>query len=81
MFRLIDNRLKGAFENIQFFRFQLCMDTHNGACNMQFDGYYIESILCLIIGFAWLRWGRRKIDLLQTRPMSAWKIILSKQNR
>ena len=60
---------------------ELCMDTHNGACNMQFDGYYIESILCLIIGLAWLRWGRRKIDLLQTRPMSAWKIILSKQNR
>ncbi|XP_060824179.1 acetyl-coenzyme A transporter 1 [Bombus pascuorum] len=60
---------------------ELCMNTHNGTCNMQFDGYYVESILCFIIGLVWLRWGRRKIDLLQTRPMSAWKIILSKQNR
>ncbi|XP_017766553.1 PREDICTED: acetyl-coenzyme A transporter 1 isoform X2 [Eufriesea mexicana] len=60
---------------------EFCTNTHNGVCDMQFDGYYIESILCLIIGFAWLRWGRRKIDLLQTRPMSAWKVILSKESR
>ncbi|PBC27881.1 Acetyl-coenzyme A transporter [Apis cerana cerana] len=52
---------------------EFCTNTHNGICNMNFDGYYIESILCLIIGFAWLRWGRRKMDLLQTRPISAWK--------
>ncbi|CAK9819376.1 Acetyl-coenzyme A transporter 1 [Anthophora quadrimaculata] len=60
---------------------ELCANTGNGVCNMQLDGYYIESVLCLIIGFAWLRWGRRKIDMIQMRPMSAWKVITSKQNR
>lgn len=60
---------------------EICTNTHNGVCNMQLDGYYIESVLCLIIGFAWLRWGRQTIDTLQTRPLSAWKIMLSKQNR
>ncbi|CAK9812336.1 Acetyl-coenzyme A transporter 1 [Anthophora plagiata] len=60
---------------------ELCANTENGVCNMQLDGYYIESVLCLIIGFAWLRWGRRKIDMIQMRPMSAWKVITSKQNR
>ena len=60
---------------------ELCANTHNGLCNMQLDGYYIESVLCLIIGLLWLRWGRRKIDSLQRRSMSAWKVILSKQNR
>ncbi|KAG7188580.1 hypothetical protein KM043_008210 [Ampulex compressa] len=59
---------------------ELCVSL-SGVCNKQFDGYYIESVLCLIIGFLWLRWGRRKIDFLQSRPMSAWKIILSREVR
>ncbi|XP_076180592.1 acetyl-coenzyme A transporter 1 isoform X2 [Ptiloglossa arizonensis] len=64
-----------------FSKRELCTNTHNGDCNMQLDGFYVESILCLIIGFAWLRWGQGKIDFLQARPISAWKVILSKQNR
>lgn len=62
-------------------RFQLCENTNNGVCIMQLDGYYIESILCVIIGFSWLRWGRRKIDILQAKPISAWKIVISRSNR
>lgn len=61
--------------------FQLCANTNNGVCVMQLDGYYIESILCLIIGFSWLRWGRRKINILQSEPMSSWKIVLSRNSR
>lgn len=60
---------------------EACANTQNGVCTMQLDGYYIESILCLLIGFSWLRWGQRKLDYLQARPMSAWKVILSRQNR
>ncbi|XP_076388692.1 acetyl-coenzyme A transporter 1 isoform X2 [Megachile rotundata] len=81
-------RFKFATANIcvrfkleDFLILQLCANTHNGICNMQLDGYYIESVLCLIVGFFWLRWGRRKIDSLQARPMSAWKIMLSKHSR
>ncbi|XP_077257319.1 acetyl-coenzyme A transporter 1 isoform X2 [Temnothorax americanus] len=60
---------------------ELCANTNNGVCVMQLDGYYIESILCLIIGFSWLRWGRRKINILQSKSMSAWKIVLTRTNR
>lgn len=60
---------------------ELCANTNNGTCIMHLDGYYIESILCLIIGFSWLRWGRRKIAILQSRPISAWKISLSRHSR
>lgn len=60
---------------------ELCSNTHNGVCNMQLDGYYIESILCLVIGLSWLRWGRQTIDYLQTRPMSAWKVLLTRHAR
>ncbi|XP_035734293.1 acetyl-coenzyme A transporter 1-like [Vespa mandarinia] len=60
---------------------QLCTSTNGGTCIMQLDGYYIESLLCLIIGFSWLRWGKRKVNFLQARPISAWKINLTRQNR
>lgn len=72
----------GKITNVKIYLlFQVCANTNNGVCIMQLDGYYIESILCLIIGFSWLRWGRRKINILQAKPMSAWKIVLTRNNR
>ncbi|XP_008550015.1 acetyl-coenzyme A transporter 1 [Microplitis demolitor] len=55
-----------------------CEIDSKGTCVTVLDGYYIESILCVIVGFLWFRWGRRKIDFLQLRPMSAWKVIPQK---
>ncbi|XP_014223966.1 acetyl-coenzyme A transporter 1 [Trichogramma pretiosum] len=49
-----------------------------GTCKITLDGYYIESILCVIIGFVWLRWGKRKIQYLQDRPLSTWKVVRQK---
>ncbi|KAF7992891.1 hypothetical protein HCN44_005235 [Aphidius gifuensis] len=46
-----------------------------GKCVTLLDGFYIESIVCLIIGFLWFRWGKRKINYLQSRPMSQWKVV------
>ncbi|XP_024947327.1 acetyl-coenzyme A transporter 1 isoform X2 [Cephus cinctus] len=60
---------------------ELCASKDNGECHMQLDGYYIESILCVIVGFLWLRWGRRKINILQARPLSAWKVMTVPQKR
>ncbi|XP_031783669.1 acetyl-coenzyme A transporter 1 [Nasonia vitripennis] len=50
----------------------------DGVCNMRLDGYYIESFLCVIIGYLWLRWGRRKIQHLQHMPLSSWKVVRQK---
>ncbi|XP_012261666.2 acetyl-coenzyme A transporter 1 [Athalia rosae] len=54
---------------------ELCLNSNNGECHTQLDGYYIESFLCLIIGIAWLRWSRRKINYLQVKPNSAWQVV------
>ncbi|XP_033208193.1 acetyl-coenzyme A transporter 1 [Belonocnema kinseyi] len=51
---------------------------NGGACTTNLDGYYIEIILCFIIGCLWFRWGRRKIEFLQARPLSAWKVVRSR---
>lgn len=54
---------------------ELCANTNSGECHTQLDGYYLESLLCIIIGIAWLRWGRRKINFLQSKPHSAWQVV------
>lgn len=38
-----------------------------------FDGYYVETIACILIGFCWFFWGRKTIDKLQKRPESDWR--------
>ncbi|XP_034949365.1 acetyl-coenzyme A transporter 1 [Chelonus insularis] len=53
---------------------QQCIES-GGICHTILDGYYIESILCVIIGFLWLRWGEKKINFLQLRPMSSWQVV------
>ncbi|KFM71244.1 Acetyl-coenzyme A transporter 1, partial [Stegodyphus mimosarum] len=42
-------------------------------CITVIDGYYIETVICFIIGLLWLRWGRSIIRRLQHLPLSAWK--------
>ncbi|XP_014367230.2 acetyl-coenzyme A transporter 1 [Papilio machaon] len=45
-----------------------------GACVVSIDGFYIETVICLIAGFLWLQWGRSTITRLQRLPASAWQI-------
>lgn len=42
-------------------------------CTTTLDGYYVETCICIALGFLWLRWGRNKINRLQSLPLSAWK--------
>lgn len=39
-----------------------------------FDGYFIETIVCIVIGAIWFIWGRRVINRLQKTPESEFKI-------
>ncbi|KPJ08428.1 Acetyl-coenzyme A transporter 1 [Papilio machaon] len=45
-----------------------------GACVVSIDGFYIETVICLIAGFLLLQWGRSTITRLQRLPASAWQI-------
>lgn len=42
-------------------------------CLTILDGFYVETAVCVIIGFLWMRWGRSAIRRLQNLPLSAWK--------
>jgi len=45
-----------------------------GHCATDLDGYYVESVVCIVFGFIWLRWGRNIIKQLQAKDESAWKV-------
>ncbi|OXA62055.1 Acetyl-coenzyme A transporter 1 [Folsomia candida] len=47
----------------------------DGLCSTVFDGYYVETIACMIIGVGWFYfWGNNVITELQEKPESAWKL-------
>ncbi|CAH0398378.1 unnamed protein product [Chilo suppressalis] len=52
---------------------ELCKSA-DGTCEIRMDGFYIETVLCLIVGYLWLQWGRPTINRLQRLPPSAWQI-------
>lgn len=39
------------------------------------DGYYVETLICILIGFVWLKWGRSKVNRLSSLPPSAWRVV------
>lgn len=45
-----------------------------GACSIRIDGFYIEIVLCLIIGFSWLLWGKPTINRLQRLSPASWQL-------
>jgi len=45
-----------------------------GLCLTLVDGYYVETVACVAIGFLWLLWGKQRILRLQAAPLSDWKI-------
>jgi len=44
-------------------------------CIVKIDGYYVESVVCVLIGFLWLAWGRPTILRLQGKPIATWRVF------
>lgn len=44
-----------------------------GACVMSVDGYYIEVVVCVILGIFWLLWKRSAVQRLQNYKEDMWK--------
>ncbi|XP_037027691.1 acetyl-coenzyme A transporter 1-like isoform X2 [Bradysia coprophila] len=55
-----------------------CIDDADTVCDKPtvkiFDGYYIETIACIVIGYCWFFWAQKTINKLQKRPESDWRI-------
>lgn len=52
-----------------------CVD-QGGECVTLTEGYYVESFICLIIGFLWLGlWGWRTVKRLEEAPIGEWRVL------
>jgi hypothetical protein len=45
-----------------------------GTCNIQVDGYTIQTFACLILGFLWVMMYKKTLADLQQLPHSAWMV-------
>ncbi|KAL3992137.1 acetyl-coenzyme A transporter 1 [Oreochromis aureus] len=50
----------------------LCVK-EGGVCVTTLDGYYVESVVCVVIGLAWWVWLGKKMRRLQEQSPAAWK--------
>ncbi|XP_061923280.1 acetyl-coenzyme A transporter 1 isoform X1 [Entelurus aequoreus] len=44
-----------------------------GACVTTLDGYYVESVACVLMGVAWWVWLGKKMRKLQDQSPAAWR--------
>lgn len=45
----------------------------DGRCVTSIDGYYVECLVSIGIGFLWLFWGRRQVRRMQSVGEAAWR--------
>ncbi|TDH15041.1 hypothetical protein EPR50_G00027330 [Perca flavescens] len=50
----------------------LCVK-EGGVCVTALDGYYVESVVCVVIGLAWWVWLGKKMRRLQDQSPAAWR--------
>nr|XP_023020135.1 acetyl-coenzyme A transporter 1-like [Leptinotarsa decemlineata] len=70
----IDNACRNTIEK------EVCI-SKGGKCITILDGFYIETLICSVIGFLWLWWGAKKINQIQSLNENAWKLDKRKNNR
>ena len=61
-----------ALYTVEWLNVKTC--TEDGVCVMRMDGFYIQSVAAVIIGFAWLLWAKHRVHRLQSLPASAWLV-------
>ena len=50
-----------------------------GKCETELDGYYVESIVCVVFAFFWLGlWGWKTVHKLQNADEKEWRVVTSK---
>ncbi|XP_013868262.1 acetyl-coenzyme A transporter 1 [Austrofundulus limnaeus] len=50
----------------------LCVK-EGGICVTTLDGYYVESVVCVVIGLVWWVWLGKKMQRLQEKSPAAWR--------
>merc|ERR1712173_281523 len=51
-------------------------ENHGGKCVTEIEGYFVESVICVSLGFLWLvLWGWRTIKKLQAASEDDWRVV------
>lgn len=56
-----------------WFREKSCRDS-GGTCKIFIDSYYIETVICTIVGIIWLWASYRTLMRLQNAPVTTWQV-------
>lgn len=56
-----------------YFILQLCVKG-GGTCVTSLDGFYVETVLCFILGGLWFLKGSHAIKHLQSQPLQRWHL-------
>ncbi|KAJ8271134.1 hypothetical protein GJAV_G00123150 [Gymnothorax javanicus] len=51
---------------------ELCTQ-EGGVCVILLDGYYVESVVCVVLGLCWWLWLGKRLRALQDQSPAAWK--------
>lgn len=61
-----------ALYTVEYFNIESCPSP--SSCATLVDGFYIQSIIAVVIGFIWYGWGKDKLLRLQRLPPTAWAV-------
>lgn len=61
-----------ALSTVEYFNINSC--TSPSSCNVLVDGFYIQSLISVVIGFFWFGWAKDRLLRLQRLPQSAWAV-------
>ena len=52
------------------------------SCHTLLDGYYLEILICFLLGMSWLSlWGWRTINYLTEAPEQEWRVVKSSKEK
>ncbi|CAH1724867.1 unnamed protein product [Aphis gossypii] len=55
-------------------------DTNGGNCLVTIDGYYVEIIICVVIGFIWYWMFKNTLKSFQTKSSSYWMVYVDQKS-
>lgn len=56
-----------------FIDLKVCKSS-GGVCQVTFDGFYIETIICTVYGVIWYLIFRKSINYLQSKNVDEWHV-------
>ena len=69
------------WRKVNNFKIKEC-ESNGGNCVVEIDGYYIESVICVIFGFMYLiLWGWNVVKTLQNADENQWRVVQTNKSR